>query len=435
MRSLPEPLRSPIVLLWACGLVAVAAIVGGTSVLSSRAAATEAVRDARDITEVVARGVVEPEVPRGLVDARVGAVRRVDRAVLGRLVVPDARRVKIWRADGTIVYSDEPRLNGSRYPLGADELEALDEGLVDADVSDLQEPENRYERQFGGLLEVYTRIDSPEGEPLLFELYFSADVIASRRADITEEFRPISLGALGLVVVVATTLLYLLTRTAASCGSRPGAAVGLRGRCVRGGARTHRPRPARRRGAGHRRRGVRRLRPRPRPAGCRLGVRERLGVVATSLRARQGALRSLMVEIYPPDLEAETLGASLHDLLAPAEGQGITASASVSEMDRVGVQSVRLVWRVAQEAVRNTLRHSGASMLSVEVTGEPGQDRVRLEVVDDGRGFVRADVGGGRASGCGGWAGLVADAGGRLDVESEADRGTRISLVLEEAHR
>ena len=162
--------------------------------------------------------------------------------------------------------------------------------------------------------------------------------------------------------------------------------------------------------------------------------RERLGAVAGSLRASQGALRSLMVEIYPPDLEAETLGASLQDLLAPAEAQGIVASASVSDLDQVGEQSVRLVWRVAQEAVRNALRHSGASTLAVGVTGSPGDDRVCLEVVDDGRGFRHEDVGAARF-GLRGLAGLVADAGGRLDVDSDTGCGTTVILVLEEAHR
>ena len=433
MRSLPEPLRSPIVLLWACGLVAVAAIVGGTSLLSSRAAATEAVRDAREITEVVARGVAEPGIPRGLVDARAGAVRRVDRAVLGRVSVPGVRRVKIWRPDGTIVYSDEPRLIGSRYALGDDELDALDSGRVDADVSDLSEPENRYERDLGGLLEVYTRIDTPQGEPLLFELYFSSDAIARRQADITGQFRPVSLGALALVVLVATTLLYLLIkRLRHSAQDRERLLVAAvdaseaeRGRIARD---LHDGVVQDITGASY---AVFAL---SLDEGVPAPARERLGSVAASLRTSQGALRSLMVEIYPPDLEAETLGASLQDLLAPAQSRGITASALVHDIDDVGLQSVRLVWRVAQEAVRNALRHSGAATLSVGVTGVPDADQVCLEVVDDGSGFDREDVGATRF-GLRGLSGLVADAGGRLDVHTDAGHGTRVSLVLDGAHR
>ena len=47
--------------------------------------------------------------------------------------------------------------------------------------------------------------------------------------------------------------------------------------------------------------------------------------------------------------------------------------------------AVALVWRVAQEAVRNALRHSGADTLSVTVDG--AGDGLVLVVTDDGRGF------------------------------------------------
>ena len=55
---------------------------------------------------VLARSA-EPAIPRGLVDGDAGAIDKLDREVLDRLLVGDVRRVKIWRGDGTIVYSDE----------------------------------------------------------------------------------------------------------------------------------------------------------------------------------------------------------------------------------------------------------------------------------------------------------------------------------------
>ena len=39
--------------------------------------------------------------------------------------------------------------------------------------------------------------------------------------------------------------------------------------------------------------------------------------VSRSLRTSMRALRSLLVEIYPPDLHIEGLAAALHDLVAP----------------------------------------------------------------------------------------------------------------------
>jgi hypothetical protein len=53
------------------------------------------------------------------------------------------------------VHSDASDLIGSTYQLGDDELDAMRTGRIEAEVSDLSAPENRFERQYGKLLEVY----------------------------------------------------------------------------------------------------------------------------------------------------------------------------------------------------------------------------------------------------------------------------------------
>ena len=68
---------------------------------------------------------------------------------------------------------------GTSLPLGADELAPLHNGLIKAEVSDLAKPENRYERQFGKLLEVYLPIRIPDGSRLLFEAYFRYDAVSA----------------------------------------------------------------------------------------------------------------------------------------------------------------------------------------------------------------------------------------------------------------
>ena len=207
-------LKNPVVQFLATGFVVLVVVVVVTVQLSRRAADREAINDARGTTELLARSVAEPALPRGLVSGDVGAVDRFDRTVLRRLLVGEVKRIKIWRADGRIVYSDETELIGSSYPLGADEREALEKGTSDAEISDLTRPENRFERGIGagGLLEVYTRVRSPEGDPLLFEAYFSAKDIAARRQQIYDAFQPIALGGLLVLVAVTTPLLWALTR-------------------------------------------------------------------------------------------------------------------------------------------------------------------------------------------------------------------------------
>jgi signal transduction histidine kinase len=81
---------------------------------------------------------------------------------------------------------------------------------------------------------------------------------------------------------------------------------------------------------------------------------------------------------------------------------------------------------VAQEAVRNALRHAEASSLTVAV-GADG-DLLHLDVTDDGRGIGdRPDTGG---IGLRGLRDLVREAGGRLQVRSSAGAGTTVHLEV-----
>lgn len=90
----------------------------------------------------------------------------------GALLDEDLVRVKLWSADGRILYSDENRLVGARYGIDEEDVEVLEAGGVEAEVSDLSNPENRFERRYRKLLEVYMGLVAPSGAPVLFETYF-----------------------------------------------------------------------------------------------------------------------------------------------------------------------------------------------------------------------------------------------------------------------
>jgi signal transduction histidine kinase len=347
--------------------------------------------------------------------------------VLDRLLVTDVDRVKIWDADGRVVYSDEVALIGKTFPLGRSEREVLQAGSTEAEFSDLARPENRFERTSGGLLEVYTQIKSPEGEPLLFEVYYAAQKIGEREQYIFAQFGRITLVALGLVVLVATGLLYGLTRRLRRSAEErerllKAAADASDAERVRIARDLHDGVVQDLAGASF---AVSALaRSEEVPSGIREGLDESAGSLRTSLRA----LRSLMVEIYPPDLDAAGLDAALEDLLAPAAAQGVHATASVQGIDDVPDDTVALVWRVAQEAVRNALRHSGAQHLQVVV--DRYGDGVVLEVTDDGRGFDPKRRPNGHSFGLRGLSSLIKEAGADLVVRSSPGAGTTIRLQV-----
>ncbi len=415
--------KSPVVQFLAVGLVSLGAIVVGTRVLADRAANEEALSDARKMTEVLARSVAEPTITAGLVAGDPGAVAQFDRVANRRLLGNDVRRIKIWTEDGRIVYSDEARLIGERFELGPGELQILHDGGSDAEVSDLSEPENRYERDGDGLVEVYTQVVSPEGELLLFEAYFSIAGIQTRQAAVIAPFQRITLGALALLVVVATGLLWGLAR-------RVNRASAERERLLVGAATAS---------AAERRRIARDLHDGVVQdlAGSAFAVsalardadqpaRATLLATGHSLRGSLRALRSLLVEIHPPDLNAATLPAALVDLCAPAAAAGVSVSVSTAALGDVSEQQATLVWRVAQEAVRNTLRHACASTMVLDLGHEHGS--LVLTVTDDGIGFDPDAVSGATHYGLRGLASLVRDSHGTLTIRSAPGAGTTTRL-------
>jgi two-component system, NarL family, sensor kinase len=149
-----------------------------------------------------------------------------------------------------------------------------------------------------------------------------------------------------------------------------------------------------------------------------------------ALRRSLRQLRSLLVEIHPPGLNAGGLGAALEDLTAQAVGAGVTPTVSVTGMDGTPDHVVALVWRVAQEAIRNAVRHAGASTVRVDVLGEARQ--VSLTVQDDGVGFDPDSDDRQDSYGLRGLQSLVED-GGRLQVQSAPGAGTTVRMVVERA--
>ena len=118
--------------------------------------------------------------------------------------------MKIWDGNGKILYSDEPRLIGETYELGAEERASLTSGGIEAGVSDLSKAENRYERSSGKLLEVYLPIRTPAGTTLLFEAYYRYSLVEHIGSRLWRSFAPIALGALLMLELVQIPIAWSL---------------------------------------------------------------------------------------------------------------------------------------------------------------------------------------------------------------------------------
>jgi two-component system NarL family sensor kinase len=409
------------------GIVAVVLLIVGAVWLSERAATEEAVADSRETTEILARSVAQPEIRPGLVRLESSALDRFDRIAVKRLLVGDILRVKIWDEGGQILYSDKTQLIGEVFPLGDDELDILRNGGTDAEISDLSAPENRYERDFGRLLEVYTQIWSPQGQPLLFEAYYSYDVVTHRSADILSNFRPITVAGLLIFIGLVVPLVWVLAR-------RLDRASADRERLLV--AAVESSDAERRRIARDLHDGVvqdlaglsfaasataRELSDRP-------DLARRLDALGGGVRHSMRALRSLLVEIYPPELRTEGLAAALDDLVAPVIATGVEVSIDVEGTEGAREESIGLVWRAAQEAVRNALRHGSPSRLTIKVASS--RSHLSLLVEDDGVGFDPGQSPRNGHLGLRGLRDLIVEMNGTFEIDSAPGAGTRVRMEV-----
>jgi two-component system NarL family sensor kinase len=414
------------------GLFALVLVAVGGSFVLRQQGTRESLRDSREFARTVARGIIEPNLTESVLDgsrqARVRLDRIVRRHVLSRQVV----RVKLWVPPGRIVYSDEPRLIGARFRMDEDELAALRTGQPATDVSDLSAPENRFERRYGKLVEVYYPVHTLSGTPLLFETYIRSHAIMSGAREIWLTFLPVLAAALVALWLVQLPLAWSLARRVRRHDEEH---AELLQRAVESSA------AERRRIAADLHDGVvqdlagialglsgtaNRLGDEVEP-----GVRGALRTSAEGTRQAMRRLRSLLVEIHPPNLQNVGLRAALADLAAPLAARDIDIEIDVPAQLDLRPEVEALLFRGAQEALRNLGRHAGARHAAVRVSVEDGH--AALVVADDGRGFTADEVTRRREEGHVGLrllGDLAESAGGKLRVDSEPERGTELRLEV-----
>jgi PAS domain S-box-containing protein len=126
----------------------------------------------------------------------------------------------------------------------------------------------------------------------------------------------------------------------------------------------------------------------------RLG-RERLSPAALSGRVAQILVRlkeassgvhALSHQLHPAKLEHLGLAAALRGLCRDLWQHGLVVGFTDRDVRRGLPQEVALgLYRIAQEALHNVVKHSGATRAEVELIGEPGA--LVLRVADGGKGF------------------------------------------------
>ena len=401
-------------------------------VVQRRIGITEETKDVSGRATLIAQGIVRPLLTDQALIAGTPDAHRLDRTIRSNVINKEIVRIKIWKRDGTIVYSDAPSLIGRNYPLDADDRAVFRTGATVADLSDLSRPENELERPFGKLLQVYLPVATAGGQTLLFEMYQRYDGIVAGSHRLWVLFALPLLLSIALLWLVQAPLAWSLARRLRS-GQRE------RERLLRRAIDTSNL--ERRRIAADLHDGVvQHL------AGTAYGLAaaaetsrnvatdETQGALTegiTNIRHAIRQLRTLIVEIHPPNLRSEGLRAAITDLTAQLGTLGITTTLEIDSDVAIGQDAEELCFRAAQEGVRNVVAHSEATEVVVRFTQEG--DQAVLTVEDNGCGF---DPSGRAAASKDGHVGLsllgelANDMGGILHIRSAPGEGCQVRLEV-----
>jgi signal transduction histidine kinase len=142
-------------------------------------------------------------------------------------------------------------------------------------------------------------------------------------------------------------------------------------------------------------------------------------------------MRLLLYELRPSSFEEEGLANALDVRLDAVERRSrIESSLEVSGPVDLSPAVAWEVYRIAIEALNNSLKHAEASRVAVSLQSSDGF--MELEVRDNGRGFVSEDAEKG-GFGINSMRQRAEGIGGRLEIESEPGRGTRVWVKVPKA--
>ncbi len=148
--------------------------------------------------------------------------------------------------------------------------------------------------------------------------------------------------------------------------------------------------------------------------------------VSEGLRRVQEGMRNLSRGLMPVEVDAEGLMSALNDLAARiGANHELTCQFECREPVRLeNNQTATQLYRIAQEAVANAVRHAQARRIVLQLTQE--KDQVRLEIRDDGPGLWNPGEQHGEGMGLQFMRNRAELIGARLQIEACEGRGTRV---------
>jgi signal transduction histidine kinase len=140
-------------------------------------------------------------------------------------------------------------------------------------------------------------------------------------------------------------------------------------------------------------------------------------------------MRLLIFELHPPILEKEGLAAALRTRLEAVEARsGIQTEFKTNSEERLPIHTEVELYRIAQEALNNAVKHSQAQNISVHL--HFSADKFRMKIWDNGIGFDPRSLKIHGGLGLQGIEERVKRLNGTFEIESKSDEGTELSVEV-----
>jgi two-component system NarL family sensor kinase len=435
--------RRELTLLVGLGLVVMLVVGLGAAFVSRQVARTQALGDSERMTERLANLLIKPQLP-GFLDGDPKAAQDFRTAIDNRMSDGYLTEVTVWSADGMVLFSNRAEDIGKRADPVPDRVREAIAGRTTSAFED-DPPEANAPVAPGSspapagngdarYVEVYTPLDIGGRPRMAFEAYYDYQRVEEVADGLLRQILPLVLVPLlvlqAIQIPLAVSLARRLKRHEKDRARLLERALTVSDReRVRFAADLH-----------------------DGPIQDLAGISYALGAVAPTVDPRHAplmtrvqdalqrsiqGLRTLMTDLYPPDLRDGNLTEAVTTLAEQARAEGLDVELQLAELPPLGEERVAALYRVTREALANVVKHAGASTVTITLAALPGPQAgapasARLVVADDGVGVdpARLDR---RAEGHLGLR-LIADRieslGGELLVVSGAGQGTSVEATL-----
>ncbi|MHC1781641.1 MAG: sensor histidine kinase [Anaerolineaceae bacterium] len=140
-------------------------------------------------------------------------------------------------------------------------------------------------------------------------------------------------------------------------------------------------------------------------------------------------MRLLLYELKPATFQEDGLMDALNRRLQSVESRsGMKVKFSMEPRTDIPVVYQEDLYRIAQEALNNIIKHSGADTVLIRLENKAGN--ILLEIRDNGKGFLPSAAFNAGGLGLAGMTERARSLGGSLEIQSTMESGTKISVLI-----